>query len=292
MNRIDLTFTYGRVFISAMKNDGLRNWFDQYVAGFTAKENAAPDLVTNIRLKKDHSERVVKEILWIADQLNLDDDDRDLAAVMALFHDIGRFEQYARYRTFADHQSENHAELGVKILRHHGVLDCLPPDRADLICRVITYHNRAELPENETGECLFYARLLRDADKLDIWRVLIDHYQRQDLDDNPAVELGLPDIPGMSDRVYDMVVNAKIVQARHMRNLNDFKLLQIGWVFDINFAPALQQVRDRRYVESICRTLPPSDRLTQIKQAVMAWFDKKLPAGRSHNGPEPTQAEP
>lgn len=280
MNWIDLTFTYGRVFISAMKNDGLRNWFDQYVAGFTAKENASPDLVTNIRLKKNHSERVVKEILWIADQLNLDDDARDLAGVMALFHDIGRFEQYARFRTFADHKSENHAELGVKILQHHRVLDCLPPDRADLICRVIAYHNRAVLPENETEECLFYARLLRDADKLDIWRVLIDHYQRHGRDDNPAVELGLPDTPGMSDRVYDMVVNAKIVQARDMRNLNDFKLLQIGWVFDINFVPALQRVRDRGYVASICRTLPSSDRRTRIEQSVTAWFDKNLPAGR------------
>lgn len=263
-----------------MKNDGFRNWFDQYVAGFTAKENASPDLVTNIRLKKNHSERVVKEILWIADQLNLDDDARDLAGVMALFHDIGRFEQYDRFRTFADHKSENHAELGVKILQHHRVLDCLPPDRADLICRVIAYHNRAVLPENETEECLFYARLLRDADKLDIWQVLIDHYQRHGRDDNPAVELGLPDTPGMSDRVYDMVVNAKIVQARDMRNLNDFKLLQIGWVFDINFAPALQRVRDRGYVASICRTLPSSDRRTRIEQSVTAWFEKKLPAGR------------
>ena len=221
-----------------------KKWFDQYINGFVS-DDAPLDLVTNIRLKKDHSERVVKEILWMADQLNLDDNARDLAAVMALFHDIGRFEQYARYHTFVDHQSENHAELGVKILQQHGVLKRLVPDRADLICRVISYHNRAVLPDDETRECLCYARMLRDADKLDIWRVLIDHYQHRNQHDNPAVELGLPDTPGISDRVYDHVVNAQIVEARHIRNLNDFKLLQIGWVFDINFAPALEQVRDR-----------------------------------------------
>jgi len=264
-----------------MKKEMFRNWFDQYVSGFTAGGDAAPDVVKNIRLKKDHSERVVKELLWIAQQLGLDDEDRDLAAIMGLFHDIGRFAQYAQYRTFVDHKSENHAALGVKILRQHQVLDSLPADRADLICRVISYHNRAALPGHETRDCLFFARLLRDADKLDIWRVLIDHYRHRHQDHNPAVELGLPDTPGISDLVYDHVVHEKIVEARHVKNLNDFKLLQIGWVFDINFAPSLQQVKDRRYVEAICRTLPSSDRLTQIEQVVTAWFDKKISRGIS-----------
>jgi len=262
-----------------MGKDEFRNWFDQYVAGFTARGNPPPDVVKNVRLKKDHSERVVQEILLIAEGLGLDEKARNLAAVMALFHDIGRFEQYARYRTFVDYKSENHAALGVKILQHQQVLDSLSPSVADRVCRVISYHNRAALPGGETGECLFYARLLRDADKLDIWRVVIDHYQRQNKEDNPAIELGLPDTPGMSDQVFEDVVNGKIVDARHIKNLNDFKLLQIGWVFDINFAPALQQVRDRGYVESICRTLPASDRLNRVKQAVADRFDQELQGG-------------
>ncbi len=266
-----------------MENDILRNWFDQYVTEFTAAEDTASDVVTNIRLKRDHSERVVKEIMWLADQLNLDDQARKLAGIMALFHDIGRFEQYARHRTFVDCRSEDHAELGVRILQQHRVLGSLPPERAGLICRVIAYHNRAALPEDDTGECLFYTRLLRDADKLDIWRVLIDHYQHRNRNGNPAVELGLPDTPGISGRVYEHVVNAQIVEARDIRNLNDFKLLQIGWVFDINFTPALQQVKDRGYIESLCQALPPSDRVTRIQQAVEAWFDRKLPVSSANS---------
>jgi len=262
-----------------MEKDAFSNWFDRYVAGFTAGGEAAPDVVKNVRLKKDHSKRVVQEILLIAEGLGLDEETRRLAAVMALFHDIGRFEQYARYRTFADHKSENHAALGVKILRQYRVLDSLPPSVADLVCRAVSYHNRAALPGDETRECLFYARLLRAADKLDIWQVVIDHYRRQNNDENPAIELGLPDTPGMSDRVYGDVVDGKIVDARQIRNLNDFKLLQIGWVFDINFAPALEQVKERGYVESICRTLPPSDRLTRIKKAVADRFDQKFQDG-------------
>ncbi len=163
------------------------------------------------------------------------------------------------------------------------MLGSLPPERAGLICRVIAYHNRAALPEDDTGECLFYTRLLRDADKLDIWRVLIDHYQHRNRNGNPAVELGLPDTPGISGRVYEHVVNAQIVEARDIRNLNDFKLLQIGWVFDINFTPALQQVKDRGYIESLCQALPPSDRVTRIQQAVEAWFDRKLPVSSANS---------
>ncbi len=48
------------------------------------------------------------------------------------------------------------------------------------------------------------------------------------------------------------------------------------WVFDINFTPAPQQVKDRGYIDVICRTLPPSNKVTRIEQAVAAWFDKKL----------------
>ncbi len=68
------------------------------------------------------------------------------------------------------------------------------------------------------------------------------------------------------------------MEARHIKNLNDFKLLQIGWVFDINFLPALKQVKDRGYIDAICRSLPPSDRVTRIEKAVADWFDRKLPA--------------
>ena len=102
----------------------------------------------------------------------------------------------------------------------------------------------------------FCTRLLRDADKLDIWKVVIDYYYDGNGDRNDAISLGFPDTPGISEGVYHDLMHRHIVDIQHLHNLNDFKLLQIGWIYDINFVPALHAVRERRYLEQIRTTLP------------------------------------
>jgi len=50
-----------------------------------------------------------------------------------------------------------------------------------------------------------------------------------------------------------------------LKTLNDFKLLQIGWVYDLNFVPSFQTVQNRKYIEKLEKTLPQSK---EIKEAV------------------------
>ena len=76
-------------------------------------------------MKQEHTGRTCKEILELAEQLALDDRQKQIAEVVALFHDVGRFPQFAEYRTFNDAQSIDHSHLGVEILRREGVLDVL-----------------------------------------------------------------------------------------------------------------------------------------------------------------------
>jgi hypothetical protein len=151
----------------------LKDWFTKYVR--TSQYNE-PEIQQNIDLKKDHTLRVCEEILYIGKQLGLTDDELRLAEIIALLRDVGRFEQYALYNTFMDGNSENHAELGIKILEKFGVLESFDDTINDIILRAIKYHNRHSLPRNETEPCLFYAKLIRDADKFDIWKVVIDYY--------------------------------------------------------------------------------------------------------------------
>jgi hypothetical protein len=146
----------------------------------------------------------------------------------------------------------------------------------DLVYRIVSFHNRAGLPRDETELCLFYAKLLRDADKLDIWKVLTTHYLCLDETLNKAIELELPDTPGISDKVYEAVIDKKIVDSRHVRNLNDFKALQIGWVFDINFKPALDAVIRRNYIEVICSVLPACEQVERIKAVVGRYIETRF----------------
>jgi len=251
----------------------LKKWFTHYTQTF---KYGSRELKDNTILKEEHTLQVCDEIIKLADQLGLNNNERRLAEIIALFHDIGRFEQFAQYKTFVDKQSENHAELGIKILKKYGVLDRFEDSTKSLIFRTIQYHNRALLPQEETETCLLFSKLLRDADKLDIWRVVTDYYHRENGKRNGAIELDLPDTPGISDGVYQDMIDKKIVKINHMKNLNDFKLLQVGWIFDINFTATFQAVRSRRYLEMILDVLPEPEKIDKIYSVVHSYLDERL----------------
>ncbi len=247
----------------------LKNWFTDYVHTFNYKN---PELERNIDIKREHTERVIEEIINIGKQLGLNDNELNLAEIIALFHDIGRFEQYNRYKTFSDHKSEDHAELGIKILTRYNVLGILNEEIQNLILCSIRYHNRASLPGEETETCLFYSKLIRDADKLDIWRVVTSYYHRKNGRRNVALELELPDTPGISEEVYKALMNRQIVDMKNVKNVNDIKLLQAGWIYDINFKPTFECVKNRRYIETLRETLPEMTEVTDIFDIIKAYI--------------------
>jgi len=256
-----------------------RNWFDDYVRSFRSDDL---EFQQNIDMKEKHTLRVCNEILTLGKELGLQNDDLHLAEVLGLFHDIGRFEQYARYQTFVDRDSEDHAALGVKILKEQDLLERLDDRSRNLIIRSISYHNRATLPMEETEECLFFTRLLRDADKLDIWKVVTDYYRRKNRRRNVAIELGLPDTPGITGEVYRSLMRKGIVNAGDLNNLNDFKLLQIGWIYSINFSPTFHHIKDRKYLDIIRDYLPRTDQIDSIFSIVESYLDKHI--GPDRNG--------
>jgi len=259
--------------ISKATADTLKKWFVSYVQRF---DLGIEKWQQNITLKEQHSKRVSEEICRIGECLQLGEDELRLAEIIGLFHDIGRFEQYARYKTFVDGKSENHAELGVKIIKEMRVLENLDGAIQQVILRAILYHNRAELPEDENHQILFYARLLRDADKLDIYRVLTDYYNRPNSRRNDAIELDLPDTAGFSEILYEDLIHHRIVKIKHVKNFNDFKLMQVGWVFDINFDPTFQLVKERGYLQLIQKVLPESQKLEHLFQEIQQFLEKKI----------------
>jgi hypothetical protein len=257
--------------------NNLSRWFSEYVQTFKSGD---PDEDRNIVLKEEHTRRVLGEIREIGRALGLCDEDLRLAEAMALFHDLGRFPQYATYGTFSDRRSCDHADLSVKVLSENRVLDPIDPSERDLILKAISYHNRAALPEDESERCLLFSKLLRDADKLDIWAVLLDYYhqRRRNGDRNEALELDLPDTPGISEEVYQDLMAEEIVKVKNLRCLNDFKLLQASWIFDLNYWPALVAVRERDYLERIREVLPRSEKGDRIFELLESRLEERIVA--------------
>jgi len=238
----------------------LKNWFNGYVSNFYTDN---PEYNRPIRLKEEHTGRVCGNILMIGKELGISSEDLVSAEIIALFHDLGRFRQYELYRTFVDALSENHAMMGLKQIGIKKIFSGLPREKKILISKAIAYHNAAYLPENEDKKTLFFMKLIRDADKLDIWKVFIDYFN----DDRPsdAVVLGLPDTPSFSKKVIESIKMQKFAKMKDLRNLNDFKLLQISWVFDINFAPSFKAIKNNNYIGMLEESLP---KVTEITGAV------------------------
>ncbi|MFZ4440724.1 MAG: HD domain-containing protein [Syntrophales bacterium] len=250
----------------------LRKWFALYVQSFYSSD---PIIQEALVLKEKHSLRVCDEILAVGRKLEMSDANLRLAETMALFHDIGRFEQFTRYRTFADKKSENHGGLGVKVLQQEKVLAVLGTDTEELILKAISFHNRLSVPADESPVCIYFSKLLRDADKLDIFNLVSTYYHVRHTERSAAVELDLPDTDAVSEDILSSLKEGKMVSMQRLRSLNDFKLLQMGWVYDINCQPTFQMIRERDYLKKIRDTLPASERIDQIYSKMMSYLNDR-----------------
>lgn len=146
--------------------------FKNYTNNYDATE-------PKVALKIEHSFKVCEIAEEIAKSLKLSPNDIDLAWFMGLLHDIGRFEQLRRYGTFFDVKSIDHAELSADILFVDEFIENfdvtgLPADWRNLTENSIRLHNKLTIPETLSEREALFANLLRDADKVDIFRVIAE----------------------------------------------------------------------------------------------------------------------
>ena len=262
----------------------LRLWIERYVAQYTS---ADPDIQAALDLKLAHTKRVSHAIQDIGKSEGLLGEALCLAEITALLHDIGRFEQFQRYKTFSDLKSEDHAALGVYVIKKERLLQSIKEEMAQMILNIIMYHNKATLPTTEKARELFFMKLLRDADKVDIWHLVTDYYRHAHERRNQTIELNLPDTPEVSDAVYRSLMKGDIVRMKDLRTLNDFKLFQLGWIYDVNFRRTFRIVKERRYLEQIRKALPKkSNPIDEVYQRTMAYLDKR--ASDTQNYPRKT----
>ncbi len=254
-----------------------KDWFHCYTKDY---RNGDETLVQNIDLKIEHTHKVCGAITGLSDDLNFSDVEKNLAESIALFHDIGRFEQYKQYRTFADARSVNHAELGVQVLRESGILNGLESSTQNIIYKSVQYHNRKVLPEDDSTEVLYFTRMVRDADKFDIYRVVTDYYEAKLRNEvNETIELDLPDLPEISDFVIKDLKKRQPVDMKHLKTFNDFKMIQIGWIYNINFLWTLIEIEACDYIHNIKEVLPDIPAVNEIVSDVHQYIQEKKKIG-------------
>jgi hypothetical protein len=267
-------FIRSRGVLEQTQLDKFRIWFDDYVAGFYGDDETVN---ANIKLKEDHSHRTCKEMLYLAGELGLDENQKLISETIALLHDVGRFEQFIKYRMYSDAKSVDHCLLGLEILEKNQVLDEIELQEKLLIQKAIEYHGRKELPLGLDGQCLLFSKLIRDADKLDAYYVLLKYYkQYRENPKNFKLGMELPDEPGYSADVINELLSGRCVDNRKVRKLNDLKLSLLGWVYDVNFTSTLKRIKRCGYLEKLLVFLPTDEDTEKIREKILGYVDFRI----------------
>ncbi len=245
----------------------LENSFVEYANRFLTAE---PLFNRNIILKREHSLRVRRECTEIVKSLEISDHDRFLAEVAGLFHDVGRFEQYTRHRTFVDLKSEDHGQLGIAVLKKLNFLDGFDAADAGHILTAISCHNRRAIPEEVSGRELLMSKVVRDADKLDIMHIMIDYFRHPETND--TVTLDLEDSPAISEPIIRSVSRRENVAMRDLRTVTDFKIAQLGWVYDLNFPRSFQIYLERGYHYELLKHLPENPEISGLFEIIDSYI--------------------
>lgn len=204
--------------------------FKEYVNTFDMTDK-------NIYLKYEHTFEVVKITEKIAKKLNLNEDGINLAKAIAYLHDIGRFEQVSKTNTFQDSVMD-HADYGVDLLFNRHLIEKFNINHQyyQVIEKAIRNHNKLEIIDELTEDEEIFVKLIRDADKLDIYRVRVKY-----LDNN------FTDIPSKIN--IDDFYHHKCINLKNRQNRSDSLLCVMAFVYDMNFKETIEVLKETKYYE-------------------------------------------
>lgn len=227
--------------------------FRDYVKNYDVKDGM-------VKLKTVHTFHVVDIAEMIAKDLKLNEEDLVLAKIIALLHDIGRFEQIRRYHTFYDSKSVNHALLGVEVLKENNLIAEFVKEEnlQKIVLQAIANHNRFQIDPNLDERTLLHSQIVRDADKTDIFRVraedpLIDvvGYTEEEMNQSTITK-----------EVYEEFQKNHVVLSKLRKTPLDAWVSATAFIFDYNFVTGLKILRDKKRIDQTMNRIHCTDPIT------------------------------
>ena len=232
-------------------------------------------------LKVVHTYHVVDNAKTIATNLNLSEEDINLAELIALLHDIGRFEELNFLKKF-DSVGFDHASYGVKMLFDENLIrDFIEDNRYDDIIRVaIDNHSRLAIQDGLDERSLLHSKIIRDADKLDNFRVKKEEKIEAIFPGKVKNKNDL-ESSAVSDKVFETVKNNKCVDIHDRTTLLDYWVCVLAFVFDLNFKETYQIVKDNDYINILIDRFKYNDsetitRMEYIRNIINDFIDDKV----------------
>ena len=215
-----------------------------------------------ISLKIVHTYGVVDYTKQVCQRMHLNEEDTNLCLLIALLHDIGRFEQVKLYDSF-EHTTMSHAHYGCKLLfEDHLIRKFIKEDTYDeIIYQAIYHHSDYKLENIKDKRTLFFCSMIRDTDKLDNCRVKLED-PIEVLLDEAKEEVGQESI---SEKVWQSCLQYKSVLLSDRQTKIDYWVSYIAYFFDINFKETFQIILENDFVSKAIHRIPYTNPDTKEK---------------------------
>lgn len=198
---------------------------------------------SNIKGKQKHSIRVMNISKEIAKKIELTQEKIEIAALIGLLHDIARFEQYKQYHTFKDNISIDHGDLGVEIL-NKDIRKYIETDKYDEIIKLaVKNHNKYKIQEGLTQEQELFVKIIRDADKIDIFYESAEIFWNQK--ENVVEESNI------TPKVLEKFENQIQVKREDKKTPIDDVISVMAFIFDINFKESFKILKQKDYINKV-----------------------------------------
>lgn len=251
-----------------------KEFFDGYTAKYLKHQNF--EVAESLLQKKEHSQQVAHLCGQIAANLMLEEEDVILAEIIGLVHDIGRFAQFEKYQTFDDTKSEDHAALGVSILNEEGFFSRFTEEHQRIISTAILNHNKESIPLKEDKVVVLYTQILRDADKLDIWQLCVSNMLRNGKFRLESISLNLPHTSLVSENVVRSIMHHKQVSKKEIKSVNDFKLMVMSMVFDLNYRISFHLLNEKQLIKKLYDSMPKRDIVIDAYREMRLFVENKF----------------
>lgn len=198
-----------------------------------------------IKSKVEHSYRVAEISRKIAKDMNLNEEKQQLAELIGLVHDIGRFKQYETFKNYNVISQFDHGDYGAELLSHE-IRKYIETSKYDnIIIKAVKNHNKYKIEENLTDEELFFSKLIRDADKIDILYECLNIFWK---DKEELINQSI-----LSNEMYEQFKKQKLIKIEKDRNYNtiDDMLITLSYTFDINFKESYKYIKEQDYINKI-----------------------------------------
>ncbi len=262
-----LLFRFGKRILSYMNTDISFHeaWFDAYVSQFCEAEQSHKGI---LELKIQHTHLVLQHMRSLVQEETVLQKYARACLLAALYHDVARFVQFARWGTFKDSCSTNHGLLGIKILKQYNCLQYESPLVQRQVLAAVGMHNRFAIPKRVSKDIFLITTAVRDADKLDILRVMAAHFTKKTVKNDAVVLHVKSDPQGWTQKVVDAVLGGRVALYTDLVYENDFKLLLGTWIHELFFITTARALAKTNYITEIIKDLPCDTIVQEAKKYI------------------------